>query len=192
MYIKKYLLSSLTSTKDEIFGRMELIQKATGNQIVFEVKDDYILRKSKPIKGEKPKFLTEEQLSNLAKQMDYFSNLGLIHGDLHFKNLLVNNEEIYIIDWEPSLEQMIGNLNTLMYTGPWIDPEDKENRELTINTDLLCFYRLKTNKKLHYFKENDWFLLKNMAKNDKIPFTFLNKEQSNEYTNRQIKQERSF
>ncbi len=187
MYIKKYLLSSLTSSKDEIFGRIELIQKATDNQIIFEINDDYILRKSKPIKGEKPKFLNEEHLSKLAKKMDYFSSLGLTHGDLHFKNLLVHKEEVYIIDWEPSLEQMIGNLNTLMYTGPWIDQEDKKTRELTINTDLMCFYRLKTHSKLSYFKENDWFLLKNTAKTDKIPFTFLNKEQPHEYTRHQTK-----
>ncbi len=190
MFIKKYLLSNLPVTKSEILGRTALIEETTKGQTKFHFDGDLIIRTSKNLNGNKPRALSNIHLEKLAQQMDYFSSIGLIHGDLHLKNLLVNNDDIHIIDWEPSLRQMIGNLNTLMYTAPWIDPEDKESRELSINTDLMCFYRLKNQQKHNFFKANDWFLLKKIAKNDKIPFTLLNKELPYEFTSK-IKQKRS-
>ncbi len=190
MFIKKYLSSNLPVTKSEILGRTTLIEEATKGQTKFHFDGDLIIRTSKNLNGIKPRALSNIHLEKLAQQMDYFSSIGLIHGDLHLKNLLVNNDDIHIIDWEPSLRQMIGNLNTLMYTAPWIDPEDKESRELSINTDLMCFYRLKKHQKHNFFKANDWFWLKKIAKNDKIPFTLLNKELPYEFTSK-IKQKRS-
>ncbi len=190
MFIKKYLLSNLPVTKSEILGRTSLIEEATRGQTKFHFDGDLIVRISNNLDGIKPKYLSNIHLEKLAQKMDYFSSVGLIHGDLHLKNLLINNEDIHVIDWEPSLRQIIGNLNTLMYTAPWIDSEDKESRQLSINTDLMCFYKLKKQKKYSFFKENDWFLLKKYAKNGTIPFTFLNKELPYEFTSK-TKQKRS-
>ncbi len=184
MYIKKYLLSDLTSPQSEILGRISLIQEITQGKTTFEFQDEYLIRKSIPITGTKPKILTPIHLEKLAIKMDQSYQMGLVHGDLHLKNLLVDQDNIEIIDWEPSLNQILGNLNTLMYTAPWIEPEDKTNRELSKNTDLMCFYRLKNQQKYKFFHENSWFLLKKTAKNAKIPFTFLNKEPSHEYTSK--------
>lgn len=191
MYIKKYLLSNLTSPKSEILGRISLIEKITEGKTTFEFQDEFLIRKSLIIKGTKPHQLKEIHFKKIASKMDYSHQLGVVHGDLHMKNMLVIGDDIEIIDWEPCLNQILGNLNTLMYTAPWIDPEDKLNRELTINTDLMCFYRLKNQQKYNYFKENDWFMLKKNAKDVTIPFTFLNKEPSYEFTSK-TRQKRSF
>lgn len=181
MYItKKYLKSNLTLGISEVFNRMKIIEIATKGLTLFEEQDNFIIRKSLKIEGYKPKYLTKEQLEQLAKKLDYFYELGLIHGDLHFKNLIVSNNEVHIIDWEPSLKQLMGNMNTLMYTAPWIDPEDKKNRILTLKTDLMCFYKIKTNKKFNYFLQNDWLYLKEKIKNVKMPFTSLNQEKLND------------
>ncbi len=40
------------------------------------------------------------ELDNLYKELDDDRKLCLIHGDIHTKNMIVSNDDFYLIDWE--------------------------------------------------------------------------------------------
>ncbi|MBR2138690.1 MAG: phosphotransferase [Bacilli bacterium] len=52
----------------------------------------------------KPEKLNEylTNLDNLYTELDNDRNLTFIHGDIHRKNIIINNENFYLIDWELS------------------------------------------------------------------------------------------
>ncbi len=81
-----------------------------------------------------------EQLDKLVKRMH---QAGIVHGDLHAKNLFWDGQRVVIADFEPSLLQLRGWRSSLMGTAPFIHPMDARARRLSRLTDLMCLVRLR-------------------------------------------------
>ncbi len=111
------------------------------------------------------------QLSSLAHKLDDLFTRGIVHGDINQKNVLFNNDEAIVIDWEPSLRQIKNGLNRLISTHPWIDIEDIESKRLTVRTDLVGFTALSVNPNPQYFKSKEWKLLRNSLLQSPRPFS---------------------
>lgn len=80
-----------------------------------------------------------EQLASLVEQMH---QTGIIHGDLHRKNLFWDGRNVVIADFEPSLLQLKGYRPSLMATVPFIHPTDARARCLSQLTDRMCLIHL--------------------------------------------------
>lgn len=82
------------------------------------------------------------QLRQLAALVDRMHRAGIVHGDLHPKNLFWDGHRVVIADFEPSLLQLRGYRPSLMATAPFIHPDDASARRLSRLTDLMCLARL--------------------------------------------------
>lgn len=172
--IKSYLKEHLNEPIEYVRWRMNLISEITNNEVFFKEVGNEIKRYSRKYKMNTLKTnLTNQQAFNLAKQLDLAYSKNISHGDIHKKNILADGGLIKLIDWEPCLKQNKHNQNTLMVTYPWIDPIDRINKEVTLNTDILCFYRLICPKRAYFFDTDEWGDLREIIFDSKIPFTKL-------------------
>ena len=64
---------------------------------------------------------------------------GLTHGDVHAKNIWWDGKEAVLLDFEPSLLQLIGERPCLMGTAPRIHKLDRQQLRLSVLTDQLAF-----------------------------------------------------
>ncbi len=173
MYLlKSYKIHELLDEPSYVEWRKSTISEITEEKVTFKEDNNQLIRKSLKIKGFKPTEISNTQLKQLADYFDLCYSRKLVHGDLHKKNLISDGNNIFVIDWEPSLRQIILNKNTLMFTAPWIDPIDLKNKELTHNTDLMCFLKLINNINKSYFYTENWESLKKKAFCSKLPFNF--------------------
>lgn len=178
--IKVYELDNLLDPFDTIRHRIECIESLTQDTLApvkFELYDNKLIRYTKKIKNRaslKYGDLTSEQMHVLGNALDEMYGLGIIHGDLNRKNIiLTDNADIFISDWEPSLLQRVNGKSSLMSTLPWIDPIDSESQKLSIKTDLLCFCRVITNYKKPYFYSKLWREMMDEVISDSNPFNSM-------------------
>jgi len=64
---------------------------------------------------------------------------GLIHGDIHPKNVLYTGSELKLVDFEPILEYKNNGILYYCSTRPWIAHKDLKNRKLSFLTDRIGF-----------------------------------------------------
>lgn len=82
------------------------------------------------------------QLAQLVMLVRRMHQAGIVHGDLHPKNLLWDGSRVVIIDFEPSLRQLKGYRPSLMGTAPFIHPLDVRAGRLSRLTDWMCLIHL--------------------------------------------------
>jgi serine/threonine protein kinase len=75
----------------------------------------------------------------LANDIDVFHHMGLIHGDIHPKNLIYTGSNLILVDFEPIIEYSMGSLRFYCSTPPWIAHEDLKNKKLSFLTDRIGF-----------------------------------------------------
>ncbi len=78
-------------------------------------------------------------LLNLANDIECIHEKGLIHGDIHPKNVLYTGTELKLIDFEPILEYSSKGIHYYCSTQPWIAHEDLKNKRLSVLTDRIGF-----------------------------------------------------
>jgi len=78
-------------------------------------------------------------LTQLALDIDLIHTRGLIHGDIHPKNVLFTGTELKLIDFEPILEYNSKGIQYYCSTRPWIAHEDLKNKKLSVLTDRIGF-----------------------------------------------------
>jgi serine/threonine protein kinase len=87
--------------------------------------------------------LTKEHIKNhllcLANDIEVFHHMGLIHGDIHPKNLIYTGSDLILVDFEPIIEYSQGNLRFYCSTPPWLAHEDLKNKKLSFMTDRIGF-----------------------------------------------------
>lgn len=80
---------------------------------------------------------------NLENAIFHLHNLGIVHGDITKKNIIVDKEKhIHLIDFEPALIQIKNNRTSLMGTPGFIDPDDLVNKRITKRTDIYCLQKI--------------------------------------------------
>ena len=108
----------------------------------------------------------------IAEMLDRAFRIGLVHGDIHWKNI-VDPAYPTLVDWEPSLLQTTGGAPRLMVTYPWIDHVDRAAGKVTIRTDLMCFVGLLTAKNSSSFRTEKWENAINHALTKDSPFSVM-------------------
>ena len=84
-------------------------------------------------------------LKKLCRYLDDMHSEDIVHGDLNWKNIAWDGHCLVILDWEPSLRQMVGYRSALMATMPFVHPSDVAGGRLSRLTDLMCLFRLAVN-----------------------------------------------
>jgi len=85
------------------------------------------------------------KLTKVCKYLDEMHSEDIVHGDLNWKNIAWDGKCLEILDWEPSLRQMVGHRSALMATMPFVHPSDVGVGRLSRLTDLMCLFRLAVN-----------------------------------------------
>ena len=105
-------------------------------KIRFDQKNNELTYIQEFIKNDNTKF----DLEPIAETLDYFEKIDFVHGDINRKNILSHNCNGYIVDFEPSLKQIKNRRTTLLFTMPYVSPDDFQNSILTIQSDKVGFY----------------------------------------------------
>lgn len=102
-------------------------------------------------------------VKQLATWINLAHSLGVVHGDIHPKNILILQDLCIrdqlipvVIDWEPSLIQFDGFSLRKRVTEPWLDSQDARRNEISVRTDWLCFHHLVTRKSEAFYRGESW------------------------------------
>ena len=182
MIRKSYERSNLLISDRELGHRIRLIEKVTSTtayQTKFERTRTAITRTIPRGPSVRPSSdtISPDALADVAKTLDQALCVGLVHGDIHWKNI-IDSIQPTLVDWEPSLDQIKLGRQTLMVTYPWIDVFDRANGSVSVRTDLMCFARLIIKEKFSYFKTKTWQSILSELKDKKYPFASLHKSLS--------------
>ena len=141
---KTYDASLLLDNPSLIEERIKNIEIVTHGLVFFKKFGSQIIRYTRILKARKiDRFIESEEFSEIEETIAFSHSLGLVHGDINWKNIVYDGDKLTLVDWEPSLKQVIMNRPSLMYTSPNIHPEDLKFDTLTERTDLLCLKILK-------------------------------------------------
>lgn len=107
MYLKnskirypKLLRNGFNFISEEFIESTKSIEKLSNLEIENEIMD--IIFELNKIDIKNPKKLNQyiSELEKLYKNLDNDRKLCLIHGDIHRKNIIIHNNNFYLIDWE--------------------------------------------------------------------------------------------
>lgn len=97
-------------------------------------------------------------VTNLANDLDEMLNLGLVHGDLNYSNVIFDGNLLRIIDFEPSFKQVKNQRKILASGLSFRSKNDYHNNSITSETDKIgfyffCEYHLALGKELGYSRK---------------------------------------
>jgi len=94
--------------------------------------------------------IEKDEFIDLCDSLEYLDEIKFVHGDLNRKNIIYTKYGFRIVDYEPSINQVIDGINKLMVTPPYISNIDLNNKCITVRTDKIGFYYfvLRVNKHL--------------------------------------------
>ena len=127
---------------------IETVSRLLGHSTHFVLLNDGVLRESVKLTKSHAhlsrRILHSKLFNQLAAQVDVSHQHGLVHGDLHPKNIMTDGMKVVILDWEPSVQQIVHGMARLKGSFPYIHPEDLDRRDLSRKTDHLCLVRMWT------------------------------------------------
>ena len=165
--IKNYALADLLDEKSAIISRCNLIEKASlaisaipkTNFIFLE---DKLVYKQEFVKKVSWRTLSHESkktaFTNLAIDLDEMLDLGLVHGDLNYSNIIFDGHLLRVIDFEPSFRQVKNQRRILASGLSFRSKNDYQNNSITSETDKMgfyffCEYQLTQGNELGYSRE---------------------------------------
>lgn len=83
--------------------------------------------------------LKKSFLTDLANDIEKIHEKGLIHGDIHPKNIIFTGDQFFLVDFEPIAEIKKNSIHYYCSTPPWIAHEDLKNKKLSALTDRIGF-----------------------------------------------------
>ncbi len=127
--------------------RVALIERFTRTQPYptrFREEGAHLVRSMKRLPVPSPALNPADriQILQLGAEVERMHAAGIVHGDLHPKNLLWDGRRVVIVDFEPSLRQLHGYRPCWMATHPFLHPSDLQAMRLTRLTDLMCLVHL--------------------------------------------------
>lgn len=173
MFVKKYAKEDLFSDEISISERSSLITEFENGVSFKKYQEDWV-RESKPIKTNKRRiqrgYFSPEQLREFALYLDEMFLKGIVHGDIHPKNI-IHQESLKLIDFEIDLIQRVKGCWSLMVTYPYVALSDKQQFKVTHKTDFVCFLGLFSKEKAKELANNETLLNELLKKED--PFSYL-------------------
>lgn len=144
---KFYSRAQLCSASNPLEARLELLMASPLVQSHCPVHfywhtADRLERRTQRLFWPVLRVATLAQLQQLADDLDRLSAAGIVHGDIHRKNLRQSPQRLHLTDWEPDLFQITQGRMGPMVTLPWWHPLDQAQQQVSSLTDLLCFARL--------------------------------------------------
>jgi serine/threonine protein kinase len=114
------------------------------------------------------------QLEEICHQLDAAHSQGLVHGDIHPKNVVLGRDShTHVIDWEPSLLQIRCGRCVWITTPGWRDVSDIKTHSVSTATDLLGVWRLATGSNEAFFLDPAWTYIKQRCLATAQPFATL-------------------
>ena len=118
-------------------------------------------------------------IKKFAQSLDKLYEEEFVHGDINRKNIIYSKNNLFLIDFEPSLLQVKDQTKQWMSTRPYRHHEDIQNNNITAKSDFLgfaCFIRWflsNSNCPQHYVEECSKIITK--LKFQSSPFQNLTK-----------------
>jgi serine/threonine protein kinase len=124
--------------------RVRLIEEITSQSeypTKFHVCHTHVVRSihKLPARFRRIEQFNAEHARQLADIIDYMESCKFVHGDINPKNILCDGKQVVLIDFEPSLIQLIGRVRVQKYTVPYIHPIDFLKKNLSVLSDRMCF-----------------------------------------------------
>ena len=151
MKIKKYNLSNLLDSHDDIFHRCTLIEKVSQSvdfipTTCITISQEILLYEQEHVNRVKDHTLELEQymrlLEEFAVNLDVLHSFDFVHGDINPSNVLYDGNRLNLIDLEPSFLQIKHGKKVIMSAASLRSLNDLKNKTVTTETDKIAFYLL--------------------------------------------------
>ena len=165
--IKDYALVDLLDEKSALLRRCNLIEQASISisaipKTNFIFLEDRLVYRQEFVKKENWNLISLERkktaVTNLAIDLDEMLDLGLVHGDLNYSNIIFDGHLLRVIDFEPSFRQVKNQRRILASGLSFRSKNDYQNNSITSETDKMgfyffCEYQLTQGNELGYSRE---------------------------------------
>ncbi|MDB4144933.1 aminoglycoside phosphotransferase family protein [Flavobacteriaceae bacterium] len=141
IYSKDVLLDSF----EKIEIRLNLIKKVIQYYFDYEWTESNLILKSQLLKG-KHQPLDEFQLNLLAIYLDGIHSKDIFHGDIHLRNIFINDNKPLLVDWEPCTLQKLNKKRIIKSHSRGIAIKDRKIKRITPLTDKKGFLKLISKK----------------------------------------------
>ena len=81
-----------------------------------------------------------KEFADVAAALQFFSDIGFVHGDINRRNVRPTRNGFSILDFEPCLKQLDDGRVRTMATVPYISNTDKLKNQISTLTDKLGFF----------------------------------------------------
>lgn len=81
-----------------------------------------------------------KEFADVAAALQFFSDIGFVHGDINRRNVPTTRNGFSILDFEPCLKQLDHGRVKTMATVPYISNTDKLRNQISTLTDKLGFF----------------------------------------------------
>lgn len=81
-----------------------------------------------------------KEFADVAAALQFFSDIGFVHGDINRRNVRPTRNGFSILDFEPCLKQLDDGRVKTMATVPYISNTDKLKNQISTLTDKLGFF----------------------------------------------------
>ncbi len=143
-FYKIYPKSALIGDIIEIEIRLNFIKHLSEYYFDFEWSNSELILKSKLIIG-RHQNLNYHHFTILARYLDNIHSKNLFHGDIHNRNIIVENDIPYLVDWEPCMVQNINSKRIIKSHSRGIAKKDRNNKKISALTDKKGFLNLLSN-----------------------------------------------
>lgn len=191
MITKSYKWENLLGDKDAVLLRIDKIEMFSNMcgsvpTIYFLSNDTGTIYNQFKIKNiQKPSYSYSSKsidaMRILAMDLQRMEDYGIAHGDINSKNIICSYGKYFIIDFEPSLKQLINGEITLMTTIPYIAFDDIDADEITTKSDKIGFYYF-VKKSIGKFSTDDFSKVFNLRMKNRINTLPVNESDINEYS----------
>ena len=141
IYSKDVLLDSI----EKIEIRLNLIKKVIQYYFDYEWTESNLILKSQLLKG-KHQPLDKPQLNLLAIYLDDIHSKDIFHGDIHVRNIFIDNDKPILVDWEPCTLQKLNKKRIIKSHSRGIAIKDRKIKRITPLTDKKGFLKLISKK----------------------------------------------
>lgn len=147
--LKNYALIDLLDEKSAILSRCNLIEQASISissipKTTFTFLEDTLVYRQEFVKEENWNLISLESkktaVTNLAIDLDKMLDLGLVHGDLNYSNIIFDGKLLRLIDFEPSFKQVKNQRRILASGLSFRSKNDYYSNSITAETDKIGFY----------------------------------------------------
>ena len=186
---KIYKIFNLLDDLKDIEKRLSQIVKLSSSmdfipQTNYFYEEDLLVMKQKClINKKKLKEIDSSEkiklIKKFAQSLDKLYAEEFVHGDINRKNIIYSENNLFLIDFEPSLLQIKDQTKQWMSTRPYRHHADIQNNNITAKSDFLgfaCFakwFLFNSNCPQHYVKECSKIITK--LKFQSSPFRDLTK-----------------